>query len=200
MNSRKGEIMNKYLAHLSKNRSASFFGEDDLETELIIGALNDIMDEVEILSFTTSTMEDQQVKMLQDDIKRRLSEIKEQSKKIKCPFRRKNIQEKINQIKGHGSLNVEMSPFAKIAYTSLVAGSGVLLTAMGYQAYLTRDIDSPTEVAENQFLGKLYDDPVSGAPFFARPKLTHILKEHSLFYAVEFALIATLYKKTIEGK
>ena len=144
-------------------------------------------------------MDAQQIQSVKEDIHRRLNEIKEQSKKVKCPFRRKNIQEKITEIKTHGSLNIEMSPFAKVAYTTLVAGSGVLLTAMGYQAYLTRDIESPTEVAENQYLGKLYDDLETGAPFFARPKLTHLLKEHSLFYAVEFALIATWYKNKIKG-
>ena len=191
--------MNKYLRHLSKNRSSSLFGQDDLETDLIIGALNDIYEEAEILSFSHD-IEDHQIKKVQEDIHRRLSEIKEQSRKVKCPFRRKKIQERISEIKNHGSLNIETSPFAKVGYTTLVAGSGVLLTTMAYQAYLTRDIDSPTQVTESQYLGKLYDDPISGAPFFARPKLTHLLKEHRLFYAVEFALIAAWYNNLIKGK
>ena len=190
-------MSNRYLTKL-KNKN-TLFGlsdvdpHDELEVEFIAGEISDIHDEAEILN-TPPKADGKELKAAQQDILDRLSEMYDRSKRVKCPIRRTAIQKKITDLKKHGSLNKTYSVPQQIIYSTIVGGSAVLLTAMGYQGYQTRKIASQTQMLQTQTLVDLQEDGL-----YAKPTLLSLAKQYKGFYVGEFLVVAALYHHLVFG-
>ena len=190
-------MSNRYLTKLKSRNSLYGLSEvdpsDELEVEFIAGEISDIHDEAEILN-TPPKADGKELKAAQLDILDRLDEMYQRSKRVKCPMRRKAIQQKILDLKKHGSLNKTYSLPEQIMWSTIVGGSAVLLTAMGYQAYQTRDIKVQAQLMDNQTLVDLQEDGL-----YAKPTLASLFKQYKKFYAGEFLVIAALYHHKVFG-
>ena len=191
--------MNTYLQQVSGHHS-SMGGdhEDELELELISGSIDDLQDETEILGYHPPR-KPKKLRRVQRNIQKQLNAMMRRSKRVRCPYRRRLIQQRIRRLKRHGSLNKQYTTLEKVAYSSVVGLGGVFLTAVGYQHYLSRDISAPQQALATQNVEFFNDNP-DGGPFLARPKITHLLQQYKGFYLAEFLVLAGLYHKFILPK
>lgn len=195
-------MSNRYLKQIKNKQSlfgldTNFDPNDELEIEFIAGEISDIQDEAEILT-TPPKAEGVELKVAQQDIKERLEEMYQRSKRVRCPFRRRAIQKKIEEIKKHGSLNREYSVVEQALWSSVIGLSAIGLTAMVYQGVKTRDLDSMNApLMDGQFLDTMEDEGQMLA--FAKPTLKHLFQTHKVFYLGEFLVASALYHHFVFG-
>jgi hypothetical protein len=209
--------MNLYLNQIQNTNSIlggdSYDPTDELELEFISGEINDIEDEAEILT-TPPKAEGTELRVAQIDIKDRLNEMYDRSRRVKCPMKRKAIQKRIKKLQKHGSLNKTHSVKEQIMWSTFLGLSSVALTALAYQASQTRDVRDVQELligtSEDGFqimdpaMGnakrppKIQDLDENGI-LTARPSIPYLLEKHKSFYLGEAIIVGALYHHFVFG-
>lgn len=190
--------MNQYLSQIHKSNAIlgndRYDPTDALELEFIAGEISDIADEAEILS-TPPKAEGRELKAAQSDLKDRLQEMHQRSRRVKCPMKRKVIQRRIAKLRQHGSLNKVYGPAHQLLWSGIVGVSSIALTAMLYQASQTRDIANRAQALPYQSLEDLDGDGV----LTARPSIPYLLEKHKRFYFGELLVVGALYHHFVFG-
>jgi len=189
--------MNKFLRHYSHEN----FGIDTSvvdEYDILLGAadleekVSDVKDALDLLDIPPKPSKEE-LMIYRKQILERIRYLEYQLHQLPPGIQRKNLQRKINKLKG-GSKNI-ITTDNPIAWALFLGGVITAATPIFAQSYFRRDIESPAQLLAGQKL-EIWDDH-GDDELSAIPTYSTLIHRYPKFYVLEFLLASGIFHKWI---